>query len=163
MELLLVVDMSSLKWQERLILKNVAINLWFSIVIVKFGYSALFGNDENAHLFGNMFGGAVFGRLLNIATVILCQCMHTLPVGFHQTHSGRSRHGHEHDYSHRERAKQSPASGKNSHDSHRADRRNRGCGPAISDCRLTALRNDCPELALTDPIPDNLPNPLVAF
>ena len=74
MELFLVVDMSSLKWPKNLILKNVALIMWLTILVVQFGYSALFASDENAHLSGNMFGGAGFGRLFNTATAILyCQ------------------------------------------------------------------------------------------
>ena len=76
MELILVVDVSPIKWQKRLILKNIALILWLTVMVARFGYSALFASDEHAHLSGNMFGGAVFGRLFNVGCAVLCcQCI----------------------------------------------------------------------------------------
>ena len=76
MELLLVVDKRSLKWQKCLILKNVATIFSLTILMAQFLYSALLGDEANAYLSGNMFGGAGFGRLFNLATTVhSCQCI----------------------------------------------------------------------------------------
>ena len=74
MELLLVVDTSRTNWQTRLFLKNIAILLWFAVLVLEFGYSALSGNEEDAHLSGDLFAGLGVAHLINITALILfCQ------------------------------------------------------------------------------------------